>query len=138
MEQQDMAIEVAKEYIQVMQVDVSEKDGVVQQANLYHAYYMIFNDDAYFHPRLKALMKLITANSTEIDEPFNDYMVFRFMKNVALPSSQLREFEELTMLFLILGNPVTRHLNRSRVDMKKALANVRTEEIRQKLIQFFT
>ena len=83
-------------------------------------------------------MKLISVNSTETDEPFNDYMVFRFMKNVALPSSQLREFEELTMLFLILGNPVTRHLNRGRVDMKKALAHVRTEEIRQKLIQFFT
>ena len=138
MEQQDMAIEIVKEYIAEMDVDVTETKGAIHQAKLYHSYYMIFEDASYFHPRLKALLKLITANSKEIHQPFNDYNVFRFMKNVALPSSQLREFEELTMLFLILGDPVTRHTNRSRVDMTKALANVRTEEIRQRLIQFFT
>ena len=132
------ALAIVDDYILNMGVDISPHDGALQQAALYNAYYSIFNDSNSFDSNMKKLMRKITENKDGIRAPFNEYKAYRFMKNVPLTASQLTELQELTTLFITMGDATTRNKTRHCIDLTKAVAHIKKEAIRQRLIQFFT
>lgn len=132
------AIAGLKRYIEGMKpgMPVDDKDVVMHQAALWKVLYrFVESTEEDFDKVFSTVLGLFHQHK---DGVFNEHYVFRMMSHVNLDKEEITAFQVLVNLFKVTADPIGRQAAlKQNVDISRTLANVFSENARQKILAFY-
>lgn len=132
------AIAGLQRYIANMQpgVPMDQKDAAFHQTGLWKTLYnFIENTEEDFDKVYSVILGLFFKHKEGV---FHEHYVFRAMSDVTLDSDEISAFQVLINLIKVTANQVGRQAAlKQNVDISRTLANVFSENARQKILSFY-
>ena len=115
---------------------IQKNEVVMHQTAFWHTLHnMLENTEDDFNKVYSTVLGLFHKHK---DGVFNEHYIFRMMSDVTLDAEEIRAFQSLINLLKVTADPVGRQQAlKQNVDISRTLANVFTENARQKILAFY-
>lgn len=115
---------------------IQKNEIVMHQTGLWHTLHnMLENTEDDFNKVYSVVLGLFHKHK---DGVFNEHYIFRMMSDVTLDEEEIRAFQSLINLVKVTADPIGRQQAlKQNVDISRTLANVFTENARQKILAFY-
>jgi len=127
------------QYIEKMSpgVRITETDGAFQQQQLWNGviYFLLQQPPQIFVAGWTLFLQKVLEHRTGC---FSPMYINRFRENLKLPLDQRRNYERMVHLAYTTCDPKARTLSMKQIDMHQILSMLPREDMRQKIIAFYS